>query len=193
MCTLSAQLPLRTLTHIPTVPSARGDLPPSQSRLFACSTAPLLAGFLGTEQSSLQGEEMTRGYVLHPDGLFLRALSSSDMPFPYRSNQQSKHDVRRVKIRPTDLTRLPGAERVHPHAPSCPSRLPRTSANPSSPQAVTVPKADCEPGTPDTRVGAVITQCIIWLLNGLFTKVCMMKSQASQSQDEAGWEEGGNH
>lgn len=128
-----------------------------------------------------------------PDGLSLRALSSSDLPFPYGTNQQSKHNFGRVKIRPTDLTRLAWAKRVHPHAPSCPSLLLRASANPSTPQAVTVPQADCEPGTPDTRGEAVITRCIIWLLNGLFTKVCMMKSQASQSQDEAGWEEGGNH
>lgn len=35
-----------------------------------------------------------------------------------------------------------------------------------------------EPGTPDMRLEAVITQRIISLLNGLFTKVCMMKSQA---------------
>lgn len=32
-------------------------------------------------------------------------------------------------------------------------------------------------GTPGIRLEAIINQGIIWLLNGLLTKVCMMQSQ----------------
>lgn len=70
----------------------------------------------------------------------------------------------------------------------CPCHIPSLPDVPSRPQQKWVPHSrlccHCEqivvPGTPDIQLEAVITQCIIWLLNGLFTKVCMMKSQAWQ-------------
>lgn len=129
-----------------------------------------------------------------PDCSLLKTTAPAQLPIlvfnkdkeselAYWANQESKHNFGTVTTRPTALTQTinisQGNPPTHPislgitHQGSSRSWVPCSQLRYRLEQVVVL-------GTPDIRLEAIITQCVICLLNGLFIKVCMMKSQAEQ-------------